>query len=149
MKKLKALALSALLCFSTEVFSQEVPLNEPDYNKPRIFSDLPEKMDLRIPETERLFKLKAGDAVTVQLTNELMLKGTILSIGGQENSKSLVFKATNRGNAVLSISRIQIDGNIIYNGRIMNRDNGDALLIKKENDVYVVQKIGLYDLISE
>lgn len=153
MKKLKALACSVFLCaLFSQAFSQNapVPVNEPDYNKPRIFTDLPDKMIIRLADAQKLFSLAAGVSASVQLTDELFIKGVVVSNGESDGIKTVIIRAVNRNNAVFTFTRInKANGSMHFVGRIMSRDNGDALEIRKDENVYVLNKINLYDLISE
>ena len=153
MKKQTTTALCALLCLlSLTVAAQQnkIPVNEPDYNKPRIFTDLPDKMIIRLADAQKLFSLAAGVSASVQLTDELFIKGVVVSNGESDGIKTVIIRAVNRNNAVFTFTRInKANGSMHYVGRIMSRDNGDALEIRKDENVYVLNKINLYDLISE
>ena len=153
MKKQTTTALCALLCLlSLTVAAQQnkIPVNEPDYNKPRIFTDLPDKMIIRLADAQKLFSLAAGVSASVQLTDELFIKGVVVSNGESDGIKTVIIRAVNRNNAVFTFTRInKANGSMHFVGRIMSRDNGDALEIRKDENVYVLNKINLYDLISE
>lgn len=153
MNKLKAIAgcvLFLIFCIQASAQTSPVPVNEPDYNKPKIFADLPNQMTIRVVDAEKLFGLRAGTSSSVQLTDELFLKGTVVSNGESNGMRTIIIRATNRNNAVFTFTRITSeDGTTSYAGRIMSRDNGDAFLIKKEDNAFVLKKINLYDLISE
>ncbi len=153
MNKLKAIAgcvLFFIFCIQAAAQTSPVPVNEPDYNKPKIFNDLPNTMTIRLMDAEKLFGLRAGSSSSVQFTDELFLKGTVISNGESNGMRTIIMKVTNRNNAVFTFTRItQQDGTTSYAGRIMSRENGDALLIKKEDNAFTLNKINLYDLISE
>jgi len=152
MKKLKALFICVFVTIACmHASAQQVPINEPDYNKPAIFADLPSKMSLNLPEVQSLFELKGGSSFGLQLTDQLFLKGLVISNGSSgPGVQTVMLRVVNRGDLNLSISRITLpDGSIAYRGRGMNRANSDALEIKKEEDLYIVKKINVYDLISE
>ena len=152
MKELKALAICVLLTAAfTQVSAQvNIPLNEPDYNKPKIFSDLPQQMILQTAEAGDLFTLREGDAASVMLTSQFIINGTVVSIGGNKTIKTILIKVPARNNAILTLTRtVTPDGLVSYSGRIMSRSNGDAFELKKENGQYIFNKINLYDLISE
>ena len=72
MKKLKnCVSLALLLLCSAFVYAQDqiAPINEPDLKKPKLFSDLPQKMDLKVSDIESLFRYKVGASVSLQVTN--------------------------------------------------------------------------------
>ena len=153
MKKLKALAcgvMLGLLSMNAAAQSGQVPLNEPDYNKPRIFTDLPDNMTLRLVDADKLFMLTAGAPVNVLLTDQLSVKGTVISNSESNQVRSIIIRVTNRNDAILTFTRINTgNGSVSYTGRMISRDHGDALEIKKEEMAYFMKKINLYDLISE
>lgn len=153
MKKLKALACSAFILFlSLQVTAQKgaPPLNTPDYNKPKIFADLPETMVLDLLVADRLFQLSPNAPVNVMLTNNFNLKGNVVSSGLSDGVHTLMIRVTNRNNALLSISKFpKQGGGMQYTGRMFSREHGDALIIMQDASLYTFRKIGLYDLISE
>ena len=155
MKKLKAGAFGALLslcCIHAIAQDAKVPLNEPDRNKPSLFADLPEKMDLRLNDMEKLFQPAMGSRVSVQVSDQFIFEGTMVSRADatDASSHSVVFRSTNRPGATLTFTRTtSADGKMIYIGRIMSMHNGDAFVIRSEDGHYILQKKELYDLISE
>jgi hypothetical protein len=152
MKKLKAIAFCVLLSIACIRLSAQtnIPLNEPDYNKPQIFSDLPQQMVLQTAEAERLFNLRAGDPVKAQLASQFLIIGTVVSNGGNKSNRTIIVKIPARNNAILTLTRVSTpEGVVRYTGRIMSRSNGDAYEIKNENSQFVFNKINLYDLINE
>src|SRR5689334_13207915 len=124
MKKLKALAICVFLSTACIHLSAQtnIPLNEPDYNKPKIFSDLPQQMILQTTEAERLFTLGVGDVTKNQLTEQFLINGTVVSIGGSKTVKTILIRIPARNNAFLTLSRTSTpDGVVSYSGRVMSR----------------------------
>ena len=152
MKKLKVLAFCIVsLVIHTQTSAQtNIPLNEPDYNKPKLFSDLPQQMTLQVSQADRLFNLTEGDFAKAQVTSQLMLQGQVISNGGSPSVKTIIIRMADRGNAMFSFTKtINADGAVAYMGRMMSRNSGDAYEIKKQNGQFIFNKINLYDLISE
>jgi len=155
MKTLQTVALFALLGLSSLFASaqeERIPINEPDYNKPRLFSDLPEKMNVTISDMESLFDLPLGTPVMAKLSKSFPFKGTIVSKSGTTGSslQSVVIRSTTRQGAVFTLSKIASpDGNFIYRGRIVSRESIDAYEIVKENDQYVLEKKNYYEMVRE
>ena len=154
MKTLKAITVCVL--FSLSYFysgaQENLRINQPDYNKPKLFEDLPQKMNVTIPDMESLLTLSVGAPVTAKLSKSFYIKGTIVSKSGDSASavRSVVIKSTNRQGAVLTFTRIKdTDGSFVYRGRIMSRDNSDAYEIVKENDQYVLEKKSYYEMVRE
>lgn len=152
MKTPKACAFIVLLfvgCLQAAA-QNTAPLNEPNYNKPKIFTDLPDKLALRLASAEGLLNLSAGNAVNTTIAANLVLSGSVVSkaTAVDQSSQSVVIKST-RG-AVFTFSRIKnTDGSFTYRGRMLSRTAGDALEIVKEGAGYVLQKKTYYDLINE
>lgn len=155
MKTLKTCAIGVLLltCYLQSA-SQNVgvPLNEPDYNKPQLFADLPQKMNLRLPELEELFNEATGTSVNLLVTDQLRFQGTIVSKSSEQDAliKSVVIRSTNRAGSVFTFTRLASpDGSFSYIGRIISTNHGDAYEVINENGQYVLNKTGFYNLLNE
>ena len=154
MKNFISYAFSALLLFSC-LFSQaqdkKIPVNDPDYNKPKLFADLPQKMNLQITQLANLFDFAVGSSVNVQVTENLLILGTVVSKSDEKDIsiKTVVIRSTNKQGAILTFSKTINNEEVSYRGRIMSRDNGDAFDIIQEKGQYFLQKKNLYDIISE
>jgi len=155
MKTFKTIAITALFGLSC-LYSgaqENLPVNNnPDYNKPKLFDDLPQKMPLTISDMESLFDLPVGTPVMAKLTKSFPFKGTIVSkSGGTETSiRSVVIKSSTRQDAVLTFTKIKnTDGTYTYRGRIISNKSIDAYEIVKENDQYILQKKNYYEMVRE
>lgn len=155
MKFLKTIIFMALftVCFlHTKAQAPTPPLNQPDYNKPKIFSDLPEKQTLNLSNMEALLSLSVGTRVNTTIANGFALTGTVVSCSNATDGrvKSVVIKSSNRQGATLTFTRITApDGSTSYIGRMISKDASDAFQIIKEGSQYSIRKQGLYDLINE
>jgi hypothetical protein len=132
--------------------AQTVPLNEPDYNKPALFADVPEKMAVSVAELELLLAQPVGTAISTQLTSSLFLTGSVVSVSSPSNqsAKTVVIRAANRLGAGLTITRItKEDGSFQYIGRLISFRHRDAFQLMHEEGGYVLQKKHVYDLMSE
>lgn len=157
MKTLKTIATCALF-FLSYLYSgaqEELRINsEPDYNKPKLFADLPQKMNITISDMESLFDLAVGTPIIAKLTKNFPFKGTVVSKSGDASTaiRSVVIKSTTntRLGAVLTFTKIRKDdGSYIYRGRILSRESSDAFEIVKENGEYVLQKKNYYEMVRE
>ncbi|MFL5809643.1 MAG: hypothetical protein ACJ749_08980 [Flavisolibacter sp.] len=155
MKKLKASAFSVLLivCFQyTEAQEQKIPFNEPNRNKPKLFNNLPQKMNLKISEVEPVLQQSIGTSVNLKLADNFLFQGTVISKSDtpDESVKSIVIRSASMQGASFTFSKTKNqDGSFKYIGRIMSRNNGDAYEIKFENGQYILEKKNLYELIAE
>jgi hypothetical protein len=153
MKVLKTIAVCVLLsvCYY-EGSAQSIPINEPDYNKPKLFNDLPNKMTLRIADVDASLNQSVGSNITVQIANGLVIHGTVVSKSNEAdaNVKSVVIKSSNRQGAACTLTKVfNSDGTVTYRGRIISMRHGDAFEVVLENGTYVLNKTTLYDLYNE
>jgi len=154
MKKLKAILAGAFLtlCASISAAQEKTTFNETDYNKPKLFADLPQKMNLKVSELQNLFKLSVGTSVNVQAADNFIFQGTIVSKSDEKDAsvKSIVIKSSNRQGAAFTFTRItNTDGTYKYAGRVLSFSNGDAYEVVEEKGQYYLQKKNLHDLIAE
>lgn len=145
-----ALALLMAVHFSAAAQSN-LPVNEPDYNKPKVFSDLPNTLSLRTGDAEALLSLPVGATANANLAVGFTLSGTVVSKSSSTAaSQSVVVKSTLRRGAVFTFTRIKnADGTAVYRGRIISKEAGDVLEIAKESGVYVLRKKAYYDVLNE
>jgi hypothetical protein len=132
--------------------AQVAPLNDPGYNKPHLFSDLPQKMKIKISDFGSLLDLPVGASVHALLAPGFNFQGTVVSTSPATDAtvKSVVIKSNNRKGATLIFTKtIKADGTVAFLGRIISMKNGDAFEIVKENDQYVLEKKNLAELIAE
>ena len=154
MKTLKTIAFITLfgLSYFFSASQEKIPINEPDYNKPKLFEDLPQRMNLTISDMESLFDFSVGTSVMAKLTKSFAFKGTIVSKSGNSGTtvRSVVIKSTTRQGAVLTFTKItNQDGSFAYRGRIISNGSIDAYEIIKENDQYILQKKNYYEMVRE
>jgi hypothetical protein len=156
MKTLKFTATCALffLSFLYSNAQENLRINQPDYNKPKLFADLPQRMNITVSDMESLFDLPVGTAVMAKLTKDFPFKGTIVSRSGnvEDQVRSVVIKSTTntRLGAVLTFTKIRKeDGSFIYRGRIISKESIDAYEIVNENGQYILQKKNYYEMVRE
>jgi hypothetical protein len=155
MKILKSGALCVLLCFGSVCMyaqNEPLPVSTPDYNKPKLFADLPDKFTVDVKALEPLFDVEEGQSVNVRLTGPFNYHGTVVSKSSPKNfsTKSIVIKSTNRQGAVLTFTRtLNTDGTYSYIGRILSHKHSDAFEIEEEKGQYVLVKKHLYDIFNE
>lgn len=154
MKTLKTIVICAVLGlgFLHSGAQEKLPINQTNYNKPKVFDDLPRKMNLTISDLESLFDLSVGTQVMAKLSHDFHFKGTVVSKSGNSKTqvRSVVINSTTRKGAVFTFTRItKEDGHVIYRGRILNKEGIDAYEIVKENDQYVLEKKNYYEMVRE
>jgi hypothetical protein len=153
MKNLKLIALGAFFSLSFfSSFAQHAPaFTDPNYNKPKLFSDLPEKLNLDIPQLENLF-LQAESKHVKFFIGEFNFQGNVVSKSNPADKKvqSIIIKSTNRMGAAFTFTKIiNEDGSIAFKGRILSRDHSDAYDMQKENDQYFFIKKHQLEILNE
>jgi hypothetical protein len=154
MKTLRTITIYAMLGlgFLHSGAQEKLPINQPNYNKPKVFEDLPNKMTITVSDMETLFDLPVGKPLMAKLTQDFHYKGTVVSKSGNSESqvRSVVINSITRKGAVFTFTRIKKeDGNFIYRGRILSKESIDAYEIVKENDQYVLEKKNYYEMVRE
>jgi len=153
MKNLSTAVLSVgftLCSLCTFAQNQKIPLNEPDYNKARLFNDLPDRINFNPANLVNLFELKVGQQVSIPITEGFSFIGQVVSTANNANAASVVIKSANRLGASFTFTKvIDATNSIKYIGRIISLQHGDTYEISFENNQYYLKKKGLYDLVNE
>jgi hypothetical protein len=157
MRILKTSALGVLLsvCMlqaAAQQNTKKLPISQYDYNKPRLFKDLPNRINVPLKKFDDVFNMEEGKTVDLPFASDFHFLGTVVSKSEDvaANVKNIVIRSTNRAGATLTLSRfINADNTISYTGRIMSFQHGDAYEVAFENGSYYLVKKGLYDLYDE
>ncbi|MCX8020683.1 MAG: hypothetical protein N2747_09345 [Chitinophagaceae bacterium] len=156
MKNLRHLFFGTVLFLGNYSFSQGnqlPPVNLPDYNRPKLFNGLPDRIPVSVVDLSRWMEAPVGTRITFNLTenNTANFSGDVVSTGLQnEKAQSVVIRSVNFQGACFSISRvIQEDGSELYRGRILSFRHGDAYVLEKTDNQYWLIKKGFYDLVNE
>ena len=142
MKKLYAFACMAVLLCANKAISQVTPpLNQHVSDKPMLFASLPQKLECNLEEIDRLFMSEPSQKLQLQLNNQLQLEGIVAEkVQKSPEILSINFKSINYGGALFNITRVIQNGTIRYTGRIVNKENGDVLMMVKDNEKYYFTK---------
>ena len=157
MKFLKTSALGVLLsvCMlqvAAQQDTKKLPISQYDFNKPKLFKELPDRINVPLKNFDNVFDFEVGKSVDLPFSSNFQFTGTVVSKAEDvaSNVKSIVIKSTDKVGATLALSRmINPDNTITYRGRIMSFKHGDAYEIANENGSYYLVKKGLYDLYEE
>jgi len=127
-----------------------VSVNEPDYNKPKLFGDLPERINFDPTVLSALLNTQVGQSINLAVTSVFRISGQVVSKADDQNSTSVVVRLINRQGARLIFTKLTDPNNSVkYIGRIISLKHGDSYEIVLENDRYYFKKKGIYDLITE
>ena len=155
MKNVFSYALCVILVVLTTHANAQIqnklPLTEPDYQKPKLFNNLPSTLTLNVGQITAALNKSEGTEVSIQLADQLTVEGVIISSSDRKNGqlKSIVVKCSNWPGTYLTLSSNEKNNGVILNGRLLSRQYGDAFEVAKKNGNYYLQKINLYDLLSE
>jgi len=130
------------------------PLNEPNYNKPRLFDNLPERIVIGSEKLQQLIATPFGEATKIAFDNgqSSEIDGTVISNVSKYNQtvQSVVIRCTRFDGARLTISKITLpDGTIQYSGRIISFQHGDLYQLHQADSGWVLVKRNFYDLVNE
>lgn len=149
------LCLCALL-FSLCAFSQndKDPINEPDLKKPKLFSNLPDRIPVSIEKINDLFNVPVGDNASLKVaeTSSVQIVGEVISKASKYDDRiqSVVIRSSNFNGARFTISKIvNEDGSITYTGRIISFQHGDLYELQNQGGQFTLVKKNFYDLVNE
>lgn len=160
------------LCFVLSAFvsngqNQKIPLNEPDYNKPKAFKNLPDSIIVDAAAISDLFTLSKGQTVAPLFSNRsstasFQLRGEVVSktdnvpenikarSAGPAGLSSMILKLSDYSGANFTISKItNADGTVHYTGRIINFKSGDLFVLQNINGKLMLIKKDYYALVNE
>lgn len=150
-----------LLCATLVLFSlfasaqnDKPPVTEPDYNKPRLFDDLPARIPVSTADLKSIISASAGQQASLTLSpaSALPFDGQVVSVASKYNNKikSTVVRSANFKGATFTLSRVVNDnGSTYFTGRIINFKYGDLYELKNEDGNYVLIKRNYYELVNE
>ena len=142
MKRLYALAYIAILVIIAHNTQAQTPtVNQNAAEKPVLLTSLPEKLECNLEEVDKLFMGETSQKLTIRLNEHMQLDGVIAEkIRRSPEVLTINFKISNYPNALFTVSRIIQDGMIRYTGRIITKDNGEVMVVVKENGKYYFTK---------
>lgn len=154
--KLSGPGLLFIIFTATSFAQNRATINEPDYNKPALFANFPDKIPVTIDELKSLFSNDAakGKDVAVNFADRKLpgFNGKLISITSKYNNsiRSVVIRSTNFNGATLTLSSsTTTDGAASYTGRIISFQHGDLFVLEKQNDQYFLIKKKFHELINE
>jgi len=158
MKNFRTTALCASLAiislFASAQNDQKIPINEPDLNRPKLFSNLPDKIQVSVDDLNNLLTQSVGRPSGLKQSNgsEFQFEGEVVSTSESIDTRiqSVVIRSTNFNGASLSISKIlNDDGTVSYKGRIISFKHADLYELQKIDNQFVLVKRNFYDLVNE
>ena len=160
MKSTSTLVLCAIFSCITilsQAQQKSIPLNEPDYNKPKLFQNLPERIPVDVSTLENLFNFDMNRPANITISG-IQFEGNVSSKGSNDLSQvgtvsqtnSVVIHLTNYPGANFTVTKIiNPDGTISYTGRIISFQHGDLFELQNQKGNWILVKKNYYDLINE
>jgi len=157
MKRLKLTCFTISLILLTLVSQAQKTLHrEPDVNKPKLFTNLPERIAIQVSELEKLItnNTATGKDVAVDMKGKgsATFAGKVVATASKygDTIRSIVIRSTSFQGATFSLSAItQPDGKVTYTGRIMSFKHGDVYELEQSGEEYFLVRKNFYDLINE
>ena len=142
--------LPALLLVSTCTSAQTVPLNEPDYNKPALFSQLPDTIKVSAALLSTICESAGYSNISTNIGNGFTIAGRVTSTAHLTYRQTAIVALTNYTGAVVSLSRISSpNAATYYKGRIFSFGSRDAYVLEGSGDNYQWIKTSLYRIVNE
>ena len=156
MKTNQILVLGLLLlatAFNANAQDPTIPLNEPNYNKPRIFNTMPDRIEITPEKLNQLIATPNGQAANIAFNAQAgEIDGDVISAVSKYNNtiQSVVIRCADFDGARLTLSKVNMpDGTTKYTGRIISIRHGDLYQLIQEDAGWVLVKKNFYDLINE
>lgn len=157
MKNLRTsvLCASMLICsIITNAQNQTAPYREPDYNKPKLFTGLPDKIPVSIDQLNSFLTAQKNSTISISLSADSRatpFDGNVIAATNENGQyQRIAVQSTTYNGATLSISkRVSPDGSVAYASRILSFQYGDAYVLEKQPDGYAWVKKNFYDIINE
>lgn len=153
--RLIGLGLSLLLCSLHTLAQEKIPVNEPDYNKPRLFNNLPASISIDSKSLASLLTddVVVGSEVTLQVNNlQTPFTGKVVSATSKyENKvKSVIIRLNKFNGATLTLSSsTNPDGTASFVGRIVSFQHGDAYELQRKGEQYILTKKTFNEMVTE
>ncbi len=158
MKNLRTCVLCTCISLCGFIASAQpgkVIVNEPDYNKPRLFDNLPAEIPVSLENLDNLLHAKTGASIHTVLSTDAKtapFDGQVVSAVMNDNDKvqTVFIRSTNYHGATLSLSRVMAeDGTTRYNGRLISFQHGDLYVLRPKDGGFVLLKKNFYELVNE
>lgn len=132
----------------------KIPINEPDYNKPKLFAGFPDKIVLSAAHINEMLDAPLGRNTSFRLSvdNDLQFQGEVVSTASKYNNtiQSVVIRSNSFEGARFTLSKITgTDGSIRYSGRIISFKHGDLYELENKDGQLVLVKKNYYELVNE
>lgn len=156
MKNTSTLVISTIFsCITifTQAQEKSIPINEPNYNKPKLFQNLPDRIAVDASTLDNLFSLDINHAASINMAG-IQFQGNVASkinnTDNQTQGSTIIIGLTNYPGANFTLTKASNpDGTISYAGRIISFQHGDLFELQNQKGNLVLVKRNYYELINE
>src|SRR5689334_13517448 len=125
------------LCSAAQT-NNAIPINQPDYNKPKLFQNQPDNIPVNLDNLNSLFAKPVGLSVSINLADAstFQFDGQVVSSASKYNNsiQSVVLRSTNFNGAQFTVSKVVDEtGTTVYRGRILSLQSGDLYELQYKN----------------
>ena len=140
--------------FNLNAQDGNIPLNEPNYNKPRLFNLLPARIEMSAAKLQELIGTPNGQTAQIPVAADQAteIAGEVISAVSKYNNiiQSVVIRCSDFEGARLTLSKVNMpDGTTKFTGRIVSIRHGDLYQLEQENGTWALVKKNFYDLVNE
>lgn len=140
--------------FNLNAQDANIPLNEPNYNKPQLFNLLPTRIEMSAAKLEELIGKPNGQATQIAVNSDQSteIAGEVISAVSKYNNtiQSVVIRCSDFEGARLTLSKVNMpDGSTKFTGRIISMRHGDLYRLEQENGTWALVKKNFYDVVNE
>jgi hypothetical protein len=157
MKNLRTTVICACISLFSLYATAQTPVpNEPDYNKPLAFGNLPDFIPVSLSNLNDLVNSKTGENIVTTFSttsNSAPFAGTVVSAISKYDDKvqTVFIKSSNYNGATLYISKVTDSFGVTkYNGRMMTDfKHGDIYILQQKDGGFLLVKKNFYQVINE
>jgi hypothetical protein len=140
--------------FNLNAQDGNIPLNEPNYNKPRLFNLLPARIEMSTAKLQELIGTPNGQTAQIPVAADQAteIAGEVIGAVSKYNNtiQSVVIRCSDFDGARLTLSKVNMpDGTTKFTGRIISIRHGDLYQLEQENGTWALVKKNFYDLVNE
>lgn len=127
------LALFTLLLYEAVLNAQPIPGAGPNTNKPSLFTDMPDTLQISSADLMQLITIPEGQSVSILIGTKLQYNGMVMynNINDQMEYSTVIIRSSNRSNSCFTLSKLaDKDGNIFFRGQIISFKHADAFVLQ-------------------
>lgn len=131
------------LLIVVDVQSQNIPLNEPNYNLPHHFDNFKDTVVVEINCFNSLFQKKPGDEISINTNSSFAFRGVLKSIESKYEGQieTAILQLYHYDNTILVFSKVQLkNSEPSYRAVLLSKGSGDFMELKQTNSQFILLK---------